>query len=322
MTDELAGGGGDVKTDADAGTVVDTGAKPDAAAVVVEKPLAAGDTAAELKTDTKAAAPDFPEDWRTRIAGENKDLLKTLERIKDPALLGKKLEELHKLAGAKAAGPKKPGEGATPEEIEAYRKEAGLPEKAALYVDNVKLPDGRVLGDDDKAIAAKFAEKVFGADYSQPQFDSAISWYMDHMEESHAQQAEADNTFKVAAKADLQKEWGADFKRNTAVIGTLFQSAPEDFKDRLFSARDAEGNLLGNDPAFMRWASSLALEINPSASIIPGGTDNAKALDGEMANLQTLMADGHSEYWQGPKAKANQARYLELITLKEKSSKR
>lgn len=322
MTDEVAAESAAVVTEAAAAEVVDTKATEVAASAAASDAgtLAASGEPAEVAAP-KASA--FPEDWRKHIAGENLELLKTLERIKDPALLGKKLSELNKLASAKGAGPKKPGEGATPEEIELYRKEAGLPEKPELYVENVNLPDGRVLGEDDKAIAASFAAKVMGTDYTQAQFDSAIAWYTDHMEESQANLADEDRSFKAASLGELKTEWGPDYTRNVQVIGTLFNDAPAELSDRVLKeARDASGRLLGNDPAFVKWASGLAREINPTASIIPPGTDSGKGLDTELAELQTLMAKSDSEYWEGPKAAANQKRYYDLISARDKPSKR
>jgi hypothetical protein len=313
MTDVLA-----------AGTVEETAADTGAGEVETTDALAATG-AAETTTGnetTAAATPDFPEDWRAKIAGEDKSLLKTLERIGDPAALGKKLAELNKLAGQKSAAPKKPGKDASAEEIAAYRQAVGLHEKAELYLENVKLPDGRVLGDEDKAIAANFAERVLGADYSQEQFDTAMAWYLDHVEEAHAQQAEADDTFRSESLKELKTEWGADYTRNVRVISTLFADAPEGLSDRLFGARDAEGVKLGNDPAFVRWASKLALELNPTATVLPRGEDHVKTVENEIADLQKMMADFDSDYHVGPKSAGLKARYRELIDAREKLAKR
>lgn len=314
MTDTLASGGMDDEA-ADT-TAVDTTAAP---APGADAPASeAAEPASVAATDT----PALPDNWRALIAGEDKALLKTLERVKDPAGLGQKLAELQKLAGQKGALPKKPGPEAKPEEVAAYRAAMGLPEKAEGYLESLALPDGRVLGEEDKAVAASFAESVLGEDYSQGQFNRAIGWYVDHVEKAKAEQDDKDESLKAESVAALKGEWGAAYKRNFRAIDALFQDAPADLRDRLAGARDGEGRKLGNDPDFLRWASKLGLEVNPAASVMPHSADSGKHIQNEIDSLKAMMANGDSEYWTGPKAEANQARYRELVAAQEKHSKR
>lgn len=301
-----------------AGADLDTGADETETAAVAGTPAVDEKTAGADATADTAAVSTLPENWRALIAGEDKSLLKTLERIKDPADVGKKIAELNKLAGQKGAAPKKPGEGATAEEVAAYREAVGLPPKADAYLEKLALPDGRVLGDEDKAIAANFAESVFGADYSQAQFDKAIDWYLSHVETSHAEMIENDEAFKDESRKALKEEMGPHYQRNLRAVGLLFQEAPDGLWDAVQKARTPDGRLLGNDAGFIRWASKLGLELHPAASVMPAGATDGKALDSEIAVLRKLAGDKTSDYWVGPTATAKQARYLELLSAKER----
>lgn len=59
-------------------------------------------------------------------------------------------------------------------------------------------------------------------------------------------------------------------------------------------------------------ASSPAMRQGPDAQTPgePGEVQKKK----ELADLRGLMADKNSEYWAGPNAEKNQARYRELVT--------
>ena len=46
-----------------------------------------------------------------------------------------------------------------------------------------------------------------------------------------------------------------------------------------------------------------------------------QSLNDEIAGLEAKMADRTSDYWKGPQANQNQARYRELLDLRLKSDK-
>ena len=94
--------------------------------------------------------------------------------------------------------------------------------------------------------------------------------------------------------------------------------------DMIFSARLANGMQLGSDPDAVRFLIRTALIVketqNPAATVVPG-TDTATSgtsIAKEMAELETLMADTRGEYYTGPKAEIHQARYRELLEVKER----
>src|SRR5688572_23894721 len=113
--------------------------------------LVGGAAAAE---NAQAIAPaDWPADWRQKLAGEDKKTLERLGRMASPADLLKSYRALEQKI---SAGELKKGlpENATPEQVAEWRREQGLPEKPEGYLENLSLPDGVVLGEADKPMAA------------------------------------------------------------------------------------------------------------------------------------------------------------------------
>jgi hypothetical protein len=100
----------------------------------------------------------------------------------------------------------------------------------------------------------------------------------------------------------------------------LLDRAPAGVKDLLAGARLSDGTLLGSHAGALRWLSSLAREINPAATVVPGaGAGGAASIDDEIRGWETKMADKHSDYWAGPHADRNQSRLRELYRAREKT---
>src|SRR5262245_8333661 len=99
-------------------------------------------------------------DWRLRIAGDDKELGKQLERYATEADFGKAHVSLRsKLSSGEYR--RVPGKDSTPDELAAWRADMGLPSSADGYVADLALPDGTVLGEADKAIMLRFAGAAF-----------------------------------------------------------------------------------------------------------------------------------------------------------------
>lgn len=295
------------------------GAKAEGAAKAAEASSGASIAAggAEEAGEAEAAVAGFPDNWRQLLAGDDKDALKTLERYTDPKALWAKIVNQEKALRGKQERPAKPGKDATPEQIAAWRKAEGVPETAEGYLAALKLPDGRVLGDDDKPIAESFAAAMHEAGVPQSAFDHALGWYNDFQERQIAEQAEADEAFKAKSRVALREEMGADFRRNVNAVGTLFQDAPEGLIDRILAGRTADGKVIGDDPAVVRWFSSLALEMNPAATLTPQGQESGQSIEGRLAEIKAIMAgpDAQTKYWKDP---AIQAEYTRLLETQDK----
>lgn len=262
----------------------------------------------------------WPEDWRQRYAGEDEKKLKQLERYASPqAALDALFAAQAKIRSGELKTALKPD--ATPEEVAQWRSDNGIPESPDKY--EVKLPDGLVASDEDKAVIDGFLKSAHEANMHPDQVNKALAWYMDQQEKLADQRAQADAQIRQQTEDVLREEFGPDYRRNIKAVDELLSGAPGELKDRLLGARLSDGTPLGNDPDAIRWLVGLARELNPIGTVLPGSGSNAtQALADEKAGIEALMGDRSSEYWKGPKAAQLQARYRELITAEEKYAAR
>lgn len=287
-------------------------------------------TEAEVKTETIAAgsvaeqpvaAPaDWPEDWRTKFAGEDKAHLKQLERFASPNDVFKSYRALQARISSgelKSALPKDQ----TPEALAAWRKDNGIPEKPEEY--DLALDDGLVIGEQDKPLVGEFLNEMHAANASPASVKSALSAYYKLVAKQQAELAQADSDFRRTSEDELRSEWGGDFQRNVNLVTNLLNAAPEDVKLKIEAGRTPDGRMLGNDPAVLRWLANLSREVNPAATVVPGsGNNSGAAIDDEISTIEKAMGDKNSEYWKGAKPDGKdtkmQIRYRELITARDK----
>ncbi len=280
--------------------------------------LAEGDT-----EDRRVVAPaDFPEDWRVKMAGGDDKAAKQLERFKSPVEVAKALRE----AQAKVSQMKPElAADATEEQVAAWRKSAGIPEKPEGYLE--KLPDGLVIGEDDKPMVDSFLTAAHGKNFPPDFVGTALNWYYDMQDREAAAQSDMDGKNRGAAVEELRAEWGNEYQTNLNGFTGLLDSAPAivvgdkevPFGKFLGAARLPDGRLLGDHPAVIRWVSGLASEINPGGFIAPSGGVNGQGIDDEIAKIETLMRTDRAAYDRDP----NQAKRLgQLLEAKERLAKR
>src|ERR1051325_5940204 len=119
----------------------------------------AGKSAGEAEVE-----PTWHEDWRERMvaklpAAEREKELARLRRFASPENVYRSFRETERL---RSSGQLKPAlsEGATPEEVAAFRKDHGIPETAEDYVGAIKLPEGTKLPPDAEAGFKAFASAM------------------------------------------------------------------------------------------------------------------------------------------------------------------
>lgn len=271
----------------------------------------------------------WPEDWREKLAdhlaaGDKKTYdkeLRRLQRISDPSGVYGMYRELdNRLNGGGLI--KVPGKDAKPEEIEAYRKSLGVPEKPEEYLKDLTLDNGAVIGEADKPMVADAMSAIHKAGATPDVAKAILNWYYGEQEKKAAELDEQDDTFRRESERALKDELGPAFQRTRNAIGPLFATAPggTDTKNenalisRILGGRTADGRIIGNDPDVIRWLAGMAHEINPAATITEGGDQSGKGLDAELADIQKLRTSDPKKYWSD----AVQKRELELITAKEK----
>jgi hypothetical protein len=277
-------------------------------------------TAATTNEDTgKDDVAATVDDWatiRTRIAKGDEKLEKRLARYTSVDSMAEALiAAQNKIASGtmKSALPKD----ATPEQLAEWRTENGIPAKAEDY--DTKLPDGLVIGEADKPVVDDFLKNALDANLSPEQVKSSLAWYFKEQEKQIEARNQLDYNAKETGEEALREVWGPETKLNKSLIKGLLETAPGSVPDLLAGARLADGTPLGSHPDTLRWLADLARQVNPVATVVPGsGTNAAAAIETELAGLTKMMGDKTSDYWKGPLAEKNQARYRDLITVQEK----
>lgn len=262
---------------------------------------------------TGGVAGTWPNDWRQQIAGQDEKVLKRLERYAGVRDLAQALIAAQdKIASGqlKTALPKD----ATPEQIKAWRAENGIPESHDKY--ELKLKNGLVVGEEDKPVVEGFLKAAHEKNLNTEQATAAVEWYYDEMErQAEARQAADQKATQEAADA-LRKEWGGDYRANFNGIYALLDLAPAGFKDAFLTGRLADGTPIGSSVEGMQWLASLARQLNPVGSLVPGvtGTNQASAIDDEIKAIETLMRTNRAEY---NKDTAKQARLRDLYAARD-----
>lgn len=280
---------------------------------------------AKAEADAKAAPkpevqPDWPEDWRDKLAGDDKKFRKQLDRYRSPVDAGSALRSAQLRISSGDLREALP-ENATDEQIAAYRKDNGIPEKAEGYLES--LPDGLVIGEDDKEIVGSFVERVHGKHADPAVVSEAISWYYDLQEQEAAKQAEIDTETKQKNDDELRAEWGAEYRSNINSVYAFLDSAPSTddgmpLKELLLGSRLADGTPVGNHPTMLRWLAQMASDANPAGFVSPGaGGSQVDSVKDEIAKIEKVMREDRPAYDKDIKM---QERLRKLYEAEEKLS--
>lgn len=308
-----AGAGGDQGGGAAAGAGAAGGA--DAAAIAAAAAAKAGGTK-EL---------GWGETWRTDFLATKKDMSED-----DKGKLLKRLERYPSLAAAldggiaaqnkiNEVGLKKPLSGKeTPEQLAEYRKENGIPETPAGYLEN--LPQGLVIGDADKPLFEDFVKGLHGLNADPKIAQYAVKWYNDFQEKAATEQIAADEAAKATTEDVLRTEYGNDYRTNINSIHGLLDGAPKEVSEALLNARAGDGKAIMNDPQVVRWLVGLAREINPVHTIVPGSGGNpGQGLEEAIGAIEKVMREDRPAY---NRDLGMQKRLLELYGAREKLASR
>jgi hypothetical protein len=267
--------------------------------------------------DTDDAAADkagkWPEDWRDKFANGDDKVMARLKRFASPDNVLKAWLESDKRIRS-GQFKKALADDATPEEVAAWKKENGLPEKAEDYAFD-DLGDGYVLSEDDKPMLDGFKEVAFAKNISPADAKDLVKWFKQQEDAAVIQRAEADNAAKIEAIEDLRAEYGSEFRANMSagknLLVTMFGG--EEPVAEFLSARLPDGSVLGNNPGLMKPLIAYAKE-HFDAGLMPGG-GAAKAEEDEFATIERKMKEDFDAYQRDLEM---QARYLELLERRQR----
>lgn len=250
--------------------------------------------------------------WRDPFAGEDTKFKSELERFDTPADMGKAYREAR--ATISSGNLKQaPDENATPEDLAAFRAANNIPAEAKGYLDN--LPEGLVLGDDDKEIFEDFAGAMHEMNVEPAVMHKVIDWYNGFAEDQQDYQAELDNEHHQETEEALRSEWGTDYRANINLIGSLIETTfGEENASAILNARDPDGRAIMNIPGVLEGLASIQRKINPVTQLAPktGGTPQ-QTLEDEIGRLEKFMRDDRPAYNKDEKS---QARLRELYQIR------
>lgn len=313
-----AGAGGAPAAAGDAGAAGKTAlGSPDPAAGAAAGGTAGG-AAAGGSADDKGY---WPADWQDRVSKGDEKRAAVLKRYASPEAVADALIAAQTRIRSGELRPTLPKD-AKPEEIAAWRKDNGIPEKSSDY--DLTFDNGIVIGEQDKPVIGKFLEAAHGQNMRPEQVKATVAWYYQEQERLAEERAARDDTDRLETLDKLNVEWGKDFRREINMIHGVLARFPDDVRQALEGARLPDGRGLFNHPEVMRGFSAIARELNPAGVLAPsGGGDIAQTLKTEIEQIEKWMSaprkspDG-KKYWEDDKV---QSRYRDLLDMRMKMEK-
>ena len=200
--DALGGGMADMGAPVDAAP----GSETTAPASTDAESNAKGTIAEGNATDKPVASPaDWPEDWRIKLAGEDKSYLKTLDRFNSPADLAKAYRDAQQRLSSGNLKPTLP-DNPSEDELKAWRTANGVPETPDKY--ELELGNGFVWSEADKPLLDDFAKYAHERNLPAGQVKDVLGWYASIQERQLAAREEADERFHQQSEDSLRSEWG------------------------------------------------------------------------------------------------------------------
>lgn len=253
-------------------------------------------------------------DWRDGIAGEDEKFKSTLERFKSPGDFGNAFREAQQtIRSGQFKQP--PGEDATPEQIASFREANNIPQEAAGYLEN--LPDGLVLGDEDKELFTDFLGAIHEVNADPAIAHKAVEWYNGFKEKEQDYLASTDAAQHQETEDQLRQEWGGDYRQNINLVGAFLEKTfGAEVKEVLMDARGPDGRAIMNHIGVLQGLADQArATLHPMQLAGQSAGDAMKATDDEIAEIEKVMRENRAAY---NKDEAMQARLRDLYEIRSK----
>lgn len=294
MSEELATGSApaEEKTPAPA-TLAETGAVDPPPAEPAKEPA---------KTDTAA----WPDDWRDKLAGGDEKLKNLLNRYTAPDAFAKAFKELRAAHDSRKPAKEDAGdlpEDATPEQLAAWRKAKGVPEKPEDY--EFEVPEGKDLADGEYEILMDFAKHMHEKNMPAATVKEISSWFLQYEETIAQKNAQAAYDARMQTEEKLRAEWGADYRPNVNLMGNVLREHLGSNTEAFLQTPLMDGTRIGDNEVFVRLMADLARKVGGSTAELYT-TDvhtTGKGLEARKAELMKLMngtPQEQKQYWSPP----------------------
>jgi hypothetical protein len=195
----------------------------------------------------------------------------------------------------------KPGKDAKPEDVAAYRKAMGVPEKPEDY--KFEVAEGVEPTETDKAFQSTMAKIFHDAGISSEAAAALNKGWNTFVAAQAKATKEADEAFAKDAETQLRKEWGNDFDRNTEFAKRALKQLAGDGADDLLNLETKAGRFLLDDPRMLKVFAQVGREMGEGSlgSVV---SDNDRT--GIQAEIDTLQSQKFEAMQKGDSQKANE----------------
>lgn len=175
---------------------------------------------------------------------------KELERYTDISDVGSALFEARR-ALSEGGRVKPPGEKSTPEEVAAFHKAIGVPEKPDGYKITAKPPEGLELGDVDKKVLSDVVTRLHATGATNATVNAAHEFYYAAMEEAEASKIAMAEAKKQETLGVLRNTWGRDFDLNVQLADAFVSEKFGKRAAEIMQMQLMDGSRIGDNLEFM-----------------------------------------------------------------------
>ncbi|MGF1631983.1 MAG: hypothetical protein ACFCUT_21105 [Kiloniellaceae bacterium] len=257
-----------------------------------DNPATAGDAAAPTSDNDSGSTAQAP-DWRAAISEPG--LRRVAEKFTSPAEVVKSYAALQSRLGRSVV---KPGPDAGPEELAAYRRQLGVPERPEGY--EVSLPKNlpEPLRRDPAAepLQQDFLKAMHEVGASNAVVQKALDWYYGNVTQGLAQQEKGAAERRAEAEAGLRREWGGDHQRNLTFAQRAVQTFGDDAFVEFLEGQSVDGVKLGDHPAFVRAFAAIGRSMGEDVPLVGEGEAGGGSLQARIDSLHALQDSDPQKY--------------------------
>lgn len=248
-----------------------------------------GKESTDKTVDIKAATSLLDGDWREDLPD---DLKETAKRFTSKADAIRAIQDLRK----RESQVRVPGKNATPEEVAAYRKAVGIPEKPEEY-EFPKLKDEE-LTDEVKESRAAWSKRFHDLGVPKTTAKALIDSLAEESAKLQEAQVKADKSFAEAQENALRSEWkGDEYDRNKALANRAFAEVANRAGltlDALTKIETKDGRFLMDRAEVVRMFAAIGREM-AEGSIGPTLTEGEKeTLDDQIRAVREQVQEAQS----------------------------